>query len=247
MPFFSPDRTGPAVPSAPPSEPDLRLLATHLEALASEARLALLHQLRAPKELHAIRVQANRSRTGENADRPLARQSVSHHLDQLERIGLVYRQAAASGERFALNHQRLFALVDELRSLTRLRPQMLQAAPEGTMPGLPEGEPSLAAAPRLAVAYGWQDGLSFPLHGPAGSRWRIGRSAACEVSLDHDPYVSAENCVVERGQSGYVVRDLPGSRNGTQVNWASLPQGGSAPLASGDVLGVGRTLLVAKL
>jgi DNA-binding transcriptional ArsR family regulator len=236
------------MPPSPPAEPDLRLLAGHLEALASEARLALLHQLRTPKELHAIRLQANRSRAGENAERPLARQTVSHHLEQLEALGLVYRSADAHGvERFALNHQRLFALVDELRGLTRLRPQMVQAVPEGTIPGVPDDGLRLPDGPRLTVAYGWQDGLSFPLQGPAGSRWRIGRAPSCEVALDHDPYVSAENCVVERTASGYVLRDLPGSRNGTQLNWSPLPPGGSAPLASGDVVGAGRTLLVAKL
>lgn len=240
------------MPPAPPSEPDLRLLAAHLEALASEARLALLHQLRTPKELHAIRLQASRSRAGENAERPLARQSVSHHLGQLEAVGLVHRHPAghdaggSGGERFTLNHQRLFAVVDELRGLTRLRPQVAVAL-EGTIPAPGDETLRLPEAPRLTVAYGWQDGLSFPLRGPPGTRWRIGRAAGCEVALDHDPYVSAENCVVERDGSGYVLRDVPGNRNGTLLNWSPLPPGGSAPLESGDVVGAGRTLLVAKL
>jgi DNA-binding transcriptional ArsR family regulator len=232
-----------------PAEPDLKLLASHLEALASEARLSLLRQLRTPKELNAIRLQAGRSRPGENAERPMARQSVSHHLAQLEGLGLVYRHSgeAGAGERFTLNHQRLFALVDELRALTRLRPDVLQPVAEGTISGAADGVLLLPDAPRLTVAYGWQDGLSFPLHGPVGSRWRIGRAPSCEVALDHDPYVSAENCVVERTGSGHVLRDVPGNRNGTQLNWSPLPPGGSARLQSGDVVGAGRTLLVAQL
>lgn len=236
------------MPTVAPAEPNFKLLASHLDALASEARLSLLHQLCTPKELHAIRLQANRSRAGENAERPLARQSVSHHLDQLEELGLVYRQPADAlgGERFVLNHQHLFALVDELRSLTRLRPEMVQTIPEGTIPRPPDAL-QLPAPPRLTVAYGWQDGLSFPLHGPAGARWRIGRVPSCEVALDHDPYVSTENSIIERRADGYVLHDVPGSRNGTQLNWAPLPTGGSAPLQSGDVVGAGRTLLVAKL
>lgn len=240
----------PLVADLASNEPDLKALASHLEALASEARLSLLHELRTSKELHEIRIQPSRSRLGENAERHLARQSVSHHLDQLEARGLVYRNAAGPGrgDRFALNHQRLFALVDELRGLTRLRPQLLQdILPDGTIPGSPEGgKRRLPAGPRLTVAYGWQDGLSFPLEGAPGTRWRLGRSASCEISLDHDPYMSAENSVVKKRGSTYVLQDLAGNRNGTYVNWDRLPTGGSANLESGDVLGAGHTLLVFK-
>lgn len=236
--------------SSASNEPDLKSLASHLDALASEARLALLHELRTPKELHEIRIQPSRSRLGENAERHLARQSVSHHLDQLEALGLVYRSPAGpgSGDLFALNHQRLFALVDELRSLTRLRPALLQEVlPDGTIPGLPDGsQRRLPPGPRLTVTYGWQDGLSFPLKGAPGDRWRIGRSASCEIALDHDPYMSSENSIVERREAGYVIQDLAGNRNGTYVNWDRLPPGGTASLESGDVLGAGHTLLVFK-
>lgn len=38
--------------------------------------------------------------------------------------------------------------------------------------------------------------------------------------------------------------DLPGNRNGTLLNWKPLARGGVAELKAGDVVGVGRSLLV---
>jgi predicted component of type VI protein secretion system len=71
----------------------------------------------------------------------------------------------------------------------------------------------------------------------------VGRAPACEVQLDYDPYLSGEHCSLERAGEGFAVRDA-GSRNGTWVNWVQLPRRGAQVLKPGDVLGVGRSLLV---
>ncbi|MCA1812079.1 MAG: FHA domain-containing protein [Halobacteriales archaeon] len=223
-------------------EASLTSLAAQLDALASAPRLALLHSLRVPRELHDIRIPA------QGSGRPLSRQTVTHHLEQLEELGLVVRlgPAGGHGDQFLLHHARLFGVIDGLRRLARIRPISREAVTDGTMPGpLPE-DPPLPPPPRLAVAYGREDGAGFSLAGRVGTRWRLGRAQPCEIRLDHDPYASAANSVIERAAEGFVLADLPGNRNGTWLNWERLAAGESVPLASGDVVTVGRTHLVFK-
>lgn len=218
-------------------------LAQHLEALASPTRLDLLATLRTPRALSEIRVTPTHSREGENPERPLSRQGIQRHLDTLLDAGLVERvpgETRARGDSFVLNHERLFALVDEIRSLARLRPVAV-ASPRETLDGRAATRARLPDAPRLLVAYGRDDGVAFGLDGPVGARWRIGRSASCEVRLDYDPYLSQEHARVVRTSSGYEIEDA-GSRNGTLLNWEPLD--GKRALASGDLVTVGRCVLV---
>jgi DNA-binding transcriptional ArsR family regulator len=217
-------------------------LADQLGALASAPRLALLHALRTPRELHEIRIAAP------GTARPLSRQTVTHHIEQLQEVGLVVRlESPGHGPQYLLDHARLFGIVDGLRQLARIRPLLMrEVVPEGTMPGPPVEEPPLPAEPRLAVAYGREDGAGFSLAGRVGARWRLGRSAPCEIRLDHDPYASSANAVIERTAVGFVLGDLPGNRNGTWLNWSRLGSGAAVPLESGDVVTVGRTHLVFK-
>lgn len=44
--------------------------------------------------------------------------------------------------------------------------------------------------------------------------------------------------------AGYRIHAIVANRNGTLVNFAPVPAGGSAPLANGDVVSIGRTHLV---
>ncbi|MEA3202452.1 MAG: hypothetical protein QOI63_118 [Thermoplasmata archaeon] len=220
-------------------EPSWNDLAAQLVALASTPRLALLHALRTPQELHEIRILAH------DAARPLSRQTVTHHLEQLEEVGLVAR-LGEGGDQYLLDHARLFGVIDGLRQLARIRPLRLRDVPEGTMPGPGQDELRLPPPPRLSIAYGSEDGIGFSLEGKPGARWRLGRSPPCEVRLDHDPYASAANSMVERTADGFTLADLPGSRNGTWLNWTRLGPGHAAPLESGDVVTVGRTHLVFK-
>lgn len=244
--FFQSAGFGDAMSAAAPERSRFESLSQYLEALASPTRLELLHALRTPQALNEILVTPTLRRKGENPDRPISRQAVTHHLDQLERLGLVERSRKdpdARGERFVLNHPQLFAMIDELRSLAKLRPLVPDPAPVGvTVERRLDADSRLPALPRLLVAYGRDDGIGYALHGPVGTRWRLGRGAACEIRLDYDPYLSSVNTLIERTPDGFVLSDA-GSRNGTWINWARLEAKAPQPLASGDLVGLGRSVL----
>jgi DNA-binding transcriptional ArsR family regulator len=228
----------------PPDRP-YATLAANLEALASETRLALLHALRLPRAVNDIRLSPLTVRPGENPDRALTRQAVTRHLEQLQDAGLVQRVAdpGSRADLYVLNHERLFALVDELRRLAKLRTAHSDDLGGVTMDATPQASEPLPTGPRLYMAYGRDDGLAFPLQGPKGTRWVIGRGKECAIRLDYDPYLSTRSAAVERTEAGFVLHDLQ-SRNGSWVNGAKLPRGGTRDLAPGDALTVGRSVLV---
>lgn len=219
-------------------------LARLLEAVASPTRLAILHQLRAPRLVGDIRVQPSLTRAGENPERPLSRQSVTHHVEQLAQHGLLQRvpMPDGRGDGYVLHHASLFALLEEVRRLGKLR-SVIADDPADTVARADEPRLDLPPPPRLVVAYGREDGAAFALDDARGQQWRIGRSASCEVRLDHDPWISSEHALIERGPDGHIVTDAR-SRNGTWVNWTRLSHGERVPLPSGALLMVGRTLLV---
>lgn len=242
--FFYPSARRADVPARPPRR-GYEALAANLEALASETRLELLHDLRTPRALHEIRVSPSSARPGENPERPISRQAVARHLQQLQELGLLHRVPTESGrgEGYVLNHERLFAVVDELRNLAKLRPVLTGTSTVGATLDRAVEEVRLPEPPRLLVAYGRDDGVAFALHGERGTAWRIGRSPGCEIRLDYDPFLSSRHATVERLAEGFELQD-EGNRNGTWVNWERMPRGGRRRLASGDLVSVGRTLLV---
>ena len=205
-------------------------LAASLEALASPTRLELLGALRLPQALHEIRVAT------------LSRQAITRQLDVLIDADLVRRSAPVGtrGATYVLNHERLFATVDAMRGLTKLRP--LRSVGVGETMDDARGAVRAAARPRLVVAYGRDVGTAFHLGG-MGARWRIGRGPECDIRLDYDPYASAVTCELERVGSQLIVRDLS-SRNGTWVNEERVPAGSTRTLVAGDLLGVGHSTLV---
>ncbi len=217
-------------PASNGARPRFDSLARNLEALSSPTRLEILHALRTPRPLHEIRVRPSAVLPGENAERPLARQAVAKHLDFLGDVGLVSRTeegASVRGDAYVLNHERLFAIVDEVRNLAKLRPALLEPPVPGETTERALGpEAHLPPRPRLVVAYGRDDGVAFAL--PADrAEARIGRDPTSDVVLDYDPYVSASHSAVRRlpDGAGFVLVDLD-SRNGTWVNWSRLPRGG---------------------
>ena len=233
------------MPERPPGLPDFAAIARSLELLAVESRLELLHALRTPQPLHEIRVAPSQSRKGENPERMISRQAIARHLEMLQDAGLVDRlpDATGRGERYVVNHERLFALVDEMRGLTRLRPVFTRdAGSRETMESDHEVGRAIAPPPRLLLAYGRDDGVSFPLADRPGAQWRLGRSPSCEVALDYDPYLSSVHCTIERTQDAFVLRD-PGSRNGTWVNWDRVTRDAPRRLSSGDLITAGRSVL----
>lgn len=234
--------------SMPATSPGYATLAGHLGALASETRLELLHALRTPQSLNEIRVLPSLTRGSENPERALSRQAVTRHMEQLLDLGLLHRMPAAGGrgDLWVLNHERLFAIVDEIRSLAKLRPLAGMPSAGETVEQAPPGAPRLPTGPRLLVAYGRDDGVAFALDRPVGGRWTIGRAPTCDIRLDYDPYNSGENSRLEHTAAGFSVEDL-GSRNGTWVNWERLAPRRPRALRSGDLLTVGRSILVFQL
>jgi len=215
-------------------------LARLLEALASPTRLAILHQLRVPHLLSDIRVQPSLTRAGENPTRPLSRQTVTHHVEQLAQIGLLHKvPMPEGGAGYAIHQASLFALLDEVRRLAKLR-SVIPDDPSETIVQRETPAIRLPSGPRLVVAYGREDGAAFGLD---GDRWRVGRGAGCEIRLDHDPWISGEHATIERAASGFVLTDQH-SRNGTWVDWQRVTPGRPIALGPGALVMVGRTLLV---
>ncbi|MCA1813492.1 MAG: helix-turn-helix domain-containing protein [Halobacteriales archaeon] len=227
---------------------DYAVLAGYLEALANPTRLELLHILREPRLVSDIELRG-RARGGFRAERPISSQAVRKHLARLESAGMVRAQRARAGgggaERHVVDHRMLFAIGEELRRVTRLRPTVSLPA-EATMTGrTPRGAARNAGA-RLIMVYGPHLGTTYALERKAmeeGRGWVIGRRAGLPVCLDHDPFVSMEHAEV-LPRAGFELLDLRSNKNGTELNWEQLPRGGSASLRNGDVVGLGRTLLL---
>lgn len=73
----------------------------------------------------------------------------------------------------------------------------------------------------------------------AGGQCRIGRSLACDVTLD-DPYAASEHALLVLQEDGRVlVQDL-GTRNGTRIDGRPVDAGAGREVAGGELL-IGRT------
>lgn len=230
--------------------PEFQRLADHLRVLANPNRLELLYELRSPKSVDELELTPEQVQAGENPERPISHQAVRKHLSKLTSIDVVATEAKNREGRlvdeYVLNHQRLFAIVEEFRSLGELEPEQ-PVAEEETIPADRREAEGDDEGPRLVIVRGQREGRAFPLREAdrVGDRgWIIGRNQGLPITLGYDPFVSAENTVIEPTSSGLAVRDLPDSRNGTFLNFERLPAGGSAELSVGDVIGVGRTNLV---
>lgn len=220
-------------------------LSRYLHALGVPARLQILRKLQVPRASGEIDVAPSRADDlGE--ERAISRQAVEVHLRKLQELGLVAarnskREGRPVNEWF-LNQSRLFVVVEELRRLSLAR----SPGATGTDAGADDevAPPELDAGPSLLLVTGPLEGRAFPLAG--GGPWTIGRDAGTAVPLLYDPFVSRENARLEREGAGYVVEALPRGRNATRHNWRPLAAGERVRLQGGDVLGVGRSLLVVR-
>ena len=219
-------------------------LAEALTALASPTRLALLRALRSPSIVAEIRVRSPES----GSAAPIARQTVSKHLETLFAAGLVHRREVR-GERgdtheFSLNHQSVYALAEEMRDLARLRPFVEPEEP--TMHHRGDARRAPASGPALIVVRGLEDGVTFDLtpRPPDKTEWTIGRRRGLSISLDFDPFVSSENTLIRHEGGKHHVVALPTSRNGTLLNFRKLAPEEPEALRHGDIVSVGRTALV---
>lgn len=218
--------------------------AAALSVLGSPARLALLQQLRSPKLIRALEVEGG-ERLGSGRAHKISRQAVREHLERLIEIGVVVsRETAADGAiEYIINHQKLFAISEEFRALARLR---AAEEPEGRT--IREGPAPPARfrieGPCLVLVKGLDEGRAFALNAAGPSEWVIGRRRGLPVSLDFDPFVSTEHACIVHEDGAFFVRDLLDSSNGTTLNFQLLPKGVRHNLSHGDVVGVGRSLLL---
>ena len=229
-------------------------IAPYLKVLASESRLSLLSALRTPKTIDELLIPPSPSRGVDRTHGPISRQAVQRHLDVLLDAGLVKREPSHRGVgrasyAYVLDHTRVFAIVEEIRALTAYESTMSSDLVR-TQSGPSSPRNSWEAGPKLVLVHGVGEGRAFALRESErreGHGWIVGRSADAQVPIVHDPFVSAQNAEISHGPGGYTVTDLRASRNGTCLNWERLGSGETAPLRVGDVLTVGRSLLLFRL
>lgn len=226
-----------AVKSAP-TEP----LAHIMKALGNPVRLELLRQLTTPRQLGDIKVSPHRKEAGGAPKRWMSRASVQAHLEQLLDVGAVRLvngvREGRSVTLYRIDERQLFGLTEELRDLGRLHGQ--SDVLDGTAPA--PTERAAAEGPRLVLLNGPLEGQVYSLGG--GGPWTIGRDGTSFLRLAYDPYLSKQNSEIRQKGNHFHVVDLPAARNGTSVNWRAIARGESAKLHSGDVVGVGRTLVL---
>lgn len=227
---------------------DYDRLEEYLSALAYGSRLELLNILRYPRNVQDIRLSPRQVRPGENPDRPVARQTIQGHLDKLVDIGLVVCRESKEkrGKEYVVNPQKLYQILEELRKVGTVTADAPMPH-EGTVDlGATRAERAVSG-PRFVLVHGLHEGKTFPLRRDdlrEGRGWVIGRREGLQVSLEYDPFVSGENAEVVQEGKEFALLDLRNSKNGTLLNWRRLDKDERPVLVSGDVIGVGRSLLV---
>lgn len=103
-------------------------------------------------------------------------------------------------------------------------------------PTAPTGPRKTKAPPREIVVH-TQDGRPRVI--PLDGEIRFGRAATCTVVLN-DTYASEQHARIYPSGDRWLVADA-GSTNGTFLNQAKVTQ--PAPLAPGDQLGIGKTVV----
>ncbi len=224
-----------------------------LAALAYAPRLELMEILRIPRSIPDISLKPLRaSAASANPDRSVSRQTVAAHLAKLVSADLVREEREPGASRrhvkFVANAPRLYEVLDDLRRIcVRTLSPVLAADETRTVSDAPTARH--ASGPRLVLVRGVNEGQVFPLKETAreDGTWKIGRRRGLQVALDFDRYVSTTHAIIQREagpHGGHRISDAPESKNGTFVNWARLGEGEQHNLRSGDVISVGRTMLV---
>lgn len=141
--------------------------------------------------------------------------------------------------RFVTSAQHVFAIVEDLRKLSAIETAM-RVDVDATMAQTSETPTAWPAGPRLVAVGGPWEGRAFPLAG-AGP-WTIGRASTQAVGLTYDPFASQESARLVRDGSVWRLEASSHARNPPRVNFREI----AAPreLRSGDIVGLGRSLLV---
>lgn len=223
----------------------LERLSETLRVLGTANRLDLLQKLLVPRTTSEISIAPSRDDADRNAERPISRQSLDHHLERLQSVGLVAARAAKRDGRsvteWQTNAGRVFLVADELRRLSATPPSTTatMASPDGAAGELG----ALPPGPCLLLANGPWEGRAWALDGPGP--WRIGRERDKEIAITYDPFVSREHAIVRRAGSALEV-EVASKRNATLLNWRPVDGSSTIRLVPGDTLGVGRSLLVVR-
>lgn len=236
---------------------NLAALARCFRALGYENRLELLSMLTEARTLNDIDLSPANPRPSENADRTLTRQGIQYHLDQLLEQGLIQvGQHDPPGQRprrvYEIDRGRLFLLTEQIQDLLVARQTASSRDGNGEARQATNGDgeqarpPTCPNRPYVAVVHGPARGRLITLadHVLSEDRgWVIGRSDDAHIQLPIDSLIADQHAEILRDDRGFEVLDLRTSGR-TEVNWDPVPLGGSRRLASGDVIGVGHSLLV---
>jgi PAS domain S-box-containing protein len=98
--------------------------------------------------------------------------------------------------------------------------------------------------PKLIVARGAHEGLIYALDREDRSSWVIGRAQDSDVRLAQDLFASRRHAEIRFEGGAYKVRGSAGGRNGVYINGRRLAQDEDVALRDGDILSIGRSLLV---
>jgi len=223
------------VDSLPVSDIDFAGLASALKALSNEKRLELLHFLTRPHYIEEIASHLK-----------MARQAAQKHVSQLLDAGVIKKQPGQRDRgpvtEYVLAPQRLFDLNERFGKLGVLKPveedeDLSRTILSDTMVA-PAQE---ARGPSLALVHGRGIGTRYHLEGDGP--WTIGRDDDRFIAVDYDPFASNRHAEITLQDGAHFLVDTY-STNGTFLNWTQVPRGGRIPLRPGDVVGVGKSLLV---
>ncbi len=218
-------------------------MAEVLTSLGDPLRLALLRRLSQPHSLAEIHAQAVRHEGLPAGDQMSPEHFHAEYLEPLIDLGVVtFREREGGDPEYVLNQPTLYALAEKVNDVGRLTtpsPRNLNIR----APPLPKNY--RVTGPCLVLVKGLWEGRTFELPKRPEGSWVIGRSSQAEVCLDYDPYVGPRNTAITWVDGAYRVEDLQGGR-GTKLNFQEMGRGASQALRSGDVVGVGRSLLMAR-
>ncbi|MBI4393967.1 MAG: FHA domain-containing protein [Euryarchaeota archaeon] len=188
---------------------------------------------------------------GKSAEETLAADPKSQFAGTTERLRKAREELATlkqgnfistkQGDRVEANPQALYQLAQEIKRLATKGSSEVQDLGQTVMAPR-EFTPMGARGPRFILVSGLGEGKTFPL--AVGKKLVLGRATTADVSLDYDPFVSSLNSIIEEEGGRFRIIDVPEARNGTSINFRRIPRGSSAVLENGDIIGVGRSLLV---
>lgn len=216
---------------------DLDRIAGLLLPLASPVRLKILRYLTTPHYLEEVASHVK-----------LTRQAARKHLDKLVAIGVLARRSATRDTglvtEYVIDQQALFLVYDEFEKLGTLRRRDARSDLVRTLAGGKGARPrSRGGGPCFWIVRGLDTGERLELGDLTDREWVVGRDPRADLALAHDPYASNRHAMVTHEDGVHRLTDLM-STNGTFHNWERLPRGDGATLAHGDVVGVGKTVLL---